>query len=133
MSKQMIEMTAASGPVAEPRRLSTGLAAGGSVLGALAMSSCCVVPLLLFSLGVGGAWIGRLTALAPYQPYFFAVTAFNLAYGYWLVYRARRRSCDPGTACARPSTNRVMLSALVTATLLVAAALAVDLLPALIS
>ena len=49
------------------------LAAGG-VLGAIAASSCCIVPLALFGLGVGGAWIGNLTALAPYQPIFVAVT-----------------------------------------------------------
>lgn len=30
------------------------LLAGGSVLGAVAMSSCCIVPLALFSLGVTG-------------------------------------------------------------------------------
>ncbi len=30
----------------------------GSVIGALAMSSCCILPLVLFSLGVTGAWLG---------------------------------------------------------------------------
>src|SRR5258708_21257504 len=44
------------------------LAAVGGILGALAASSCCIVPLILFSLGIGGAWIGNLTALAPYKP-----------------------------------------------------------------
>ena len=43
---------------------------GGSVLGAVAMSSCCILPLALFSLGVTGAWIGNLTALYPYKLYF---------------------------------------------------------------
>ena len=47
------------------------LAAGG-VIGALATSSCCIVPLVLFGLGVSGAWIANLTRLAPYQPYFIA-------------------------------------------------------------
>jgi mercuric ion transport protein len=32
-----------------------GLAAAGGVLGALAASSCCMVPLVLFALGIGGA------------------------------------------------------------------------------
>jgi mercuric ion transport protein len=44
------------------------------VLGAIAASSCCVLPLLFVSLGVSGAWIGNLTALAPYQPYILALT-----------------------------------------------------------
>ena len=63
-----------------------GLVAAGGVLGALAASSCCILPLALFSLGIGGAWIGNLTALAPYQPIFVAVTTGILGYGYYLVY-----------------------------------------------
>ena len=59
------------------------LTAGG-VLGALAASSCCIVPLVLFGLGVSGAWIGNLTQLAPYQPYFIAATVACLGGGYWL-------------------------------------------------
>ena len=46
------------------------LVAAGGILGAIAASSCCIAPLVLFSLGISGAWIGNLTALAPYQPYF---------------------------------------------------------------
>src|SRR5208337_1086739 len=50
---------------------------------AVTTSSCCIVPLLLFGLGVSGAWIGTLTRLAPYQPIFVAVTLGCLGYGYW--------------------------------------------------
>ncbi|MGH6880679.1 MAG: mercuric transporter MerT family protein, partial [Hypericibacter sp.] len=46
----------------------TELIAAGGVLGALAAMSCCILPLVLFALGISGAWIGNLTALAPYQP-----------------------------------------------------------------
>ena len=42
-----------------------GLIAAGGVLGALAATSCCIIPLVLFTLGIGGAWIGNLKALAP--------------------------------------------------------------------
>jgi len=45
------------------------LMAVGSLAGALAASSCCILPLVLFSLGVSGAWIGNFTRLAPYQPF----------------------------------------------------------------
>lgn len=41
----------------------TRLVAAGGILGALAASSCCIIPLVLFSLGISGAWIGNLTAL----------------------------------------------------------------------
>ena len=50
-------------------------AAAGGILGALAASSCCILPVVLFTLGISGAWIGNLTALAPYQPIFLAATA----------------------------------------------------------
>ncbi len=50
------------------------LVAAGGILGAIAASSCCIAPLVLFSLGISGAWIGNLSALAPNQPYFIAAT-----------------------------------------------------------
>jgi mercuric ion transport protein len=102
------------------------LVAAGGVLGAVAASSCCIVPLVLFSLGVSGAWISNLTRLAPYQPIFVVVTLACLGYGYWLVRRARRTACAEGAACSRPLPNRVVTIALVAATLLVAAAVAFD-------
>lgn len=108
------------------------LVAAGGILGAVAASSCCIVPLLLFSLGVSGAWIGNLTRLAPYQPYFIAVTLACLGYGYWLVRRAHRTACAEGAACSRPLSNKVVTTALIVATLLVAAALAFDFLAPLI-
>jgi mercuric ion transport protein len=98
----------------------------GGVLGALAASSCCIVPLALFGLGVSGAWIGNLTRLAPYQPYFIAATVACLGAGYWLVYRSRKIACADGEACARPLPNRIVETGLILATLLVIGALAFD-------
>jgi len=104
----------------------TKLIAAAGILGSVAASSCCIIPLLLFSLGVSGAWIGNLTRLAPYQPLFIAVTLVSLCCGYWLVLRTRRTACAAGAACARPLPNKVVTLALVIATLLVAAAVVVD-------
>lgn len=98
------------------------LVAVGGILGAFAASSCCIVPLVLFSLGVGGAWISNLTALAPYQPLFTAATAGILGYGFYLVYWKPARACAGGTA--RPISSRIVRLSLWGATLLVAAALA---------
>ncbi|MBL4872564.1 MAG: hypothetical protein JKY41_04030 [Rhodobacteraceae bacterium] len=56
----------------------TRLIAAGGILGALGASACCVVPLILFSLGISGAWISNLTALAPYKPIFITIT-----FGFW--------------------------------------------------
>jgi len=95
----------------------------GGILGALAASSCCILPLGLFGLGASGAWIGNLTRLAPYQPYFLAFAVANIAYGAWRVYKARQVACEPGMACARPVNTRIVTSGLVLSALLVAAAL----------
>src|SRR6266853_1980046 len=64
--------------IADNRRRQSLMAAGG-LLGAIAASSCCILPLALFGLGVSGAWIGNFTRLAPYQPCFVAATAVMAA------------------------------------------------------
>ncbi len=102
-----------------------GLAATGGVLGALASASCCVVPFVLFTLGAGGAWIGNLTALAPYQPYFFAFTFVFLAAGFVMVYRRPRPAGGAeGASCPRPASSRLVKGMLWGASGLVALALA---------
>ncbi|HHE08186.1 MAG TPA: mercury transporter MerT [Chlorobaculum parvum] len=92
--------------------------AAGGILGALAASTCCIVPLILFSLGVSGAWVGNLTALEPYKPIFIAITLGFLGYGYWMVYR-KPRTCAEGAACARPLPNRPVKTGLWAATILI--------------
>jgi mercuric ion transport protein len=118
-------------PIAGTRRRQRLMAAGG-LLGALAASSCCIVPLALFGLGVSGAWIGNLTRLAPYQPFIIAATLACLGCGYWLVYRPSRLECAGGQACARPLSTRSVKTGLIVATILVLAALAFDFLAPLL-
>ena len=101
-----------------------GLFASGGALGAIAMSSCCILPLALFSFGVTGAWIGNLAALYPYKPYFLVVTAVFLTAGFWKVYRKPAAECAKGSYCASPVSHRVNKVILWSATLLVLAALA---------
>jgi len=102
------------------------LLAAGGVLAALAASSCCILPLALFALGVSGAWIGNLTRLAPYHPYFIAATVACLAGGYAVRYRARKLACTEAELCARPMSNRLVAGGLIIATILVVGALAFD-------
>jgi mercuric ion transport protein len=102
------------------------LMATGGLLGALAASSCCILPLVLFFLGVSGAWIGNFTRLARYQPYFIGATLLFLGCGYWLVYRSGTRARVEGETCARPLPNRIVKASLILATILVAAALGLD-------
>ena len=102
------------------------LIAAGGLVSALAASSCCILPLALFGLGVSGAWIGNFTRLAPYQPWFIGATVAFLGYGYWLVYRSSRLACADGEACASPLPNRIVKAGLILATILVVAALGLD-------
>ncbi len=101
-----------------------GLVAAGGVLGALAAASCCIVPVVLFSLGATGAWIGNLTALAPYQPVFVTVTAGFLGIGFYMVYRRPKAASADGAPCARPIRARIVKAALWSSVALTAAALA---------
>jgi mercuric ion transport protein len=105
-----------------------GLLAAGGVVGAVLASSCCIGPLLLVSLGVSGAWIGNLTALAPYQPVFLAVTAVFLAAGFWRVYRKPKVVCEEGGYCASPGSGTVLKAALWAATVLALLAVAINVL-----
>lgn len=115
------EMKAAGLQPSEMSGKTRWIAAGG-IMGALAASTCCIVPLILFSLGVSGAWVGNLTALEPYKPIFIIVTLGFLGYGYWLVYR-KPEVCVDGAACARPLPNRLVKSALWVSTVLILVAL----------
>lgn len=104
-----------------PKRL---IAAGG-VIGAILASTCCIAPLLLLTLGVSGAWMGNLTALAPFQSYFITATLIFLAAGYWYVYWKPRQACEDDSYCASPAADRVVKIALWIATALIAVALGV--------
>lgn len=101
------------------------LAAGG-VLGAIAASSCCLLPLALVSLGVTGAWIGSLSALAPYKPFFVSGAVALIGYGFYLVYWKPQQACAEGDACARPLPNRSTKLMLWVAAVLVLTAVAFD-------
>lgn len=86
-----------------PRTGKASMIAAG--LAAIGASLCCVGPLVLLSLGVGGAWISHLTALEPYRPIFIAVTLLFLFLAFRKLYLTPRR-CAPGDACALPATLR---------------------------
>jgi mercuric ion transport protein len=96
--------------------------AAGAILGALAASTCCALPLLLVSVGISGAWIGTLTRLAPYQPVFVGLAAVCIAGGFWPIYGRDRPVCanqDCGMPVPRWATKTALW--LGTAIVLVAA------------
>ncbi|MGJ4944794.1 mercuric transporter MerT family protein [Bradyrhizobium sp. HKCCYLS1011] len=58
-------MTIKLKPIVGGSEHGTTLMAAGGLLGALAASSCCILPVVLFSLGISGAWIENFTQLSP--------------------------------------------------------------------
>jgi len=122
MSTAMTDHTPATPTEHEDR--SGWLATGAGVFGALAMSSCCILPLVLVSFGVTGVFIGQLTALYAYKWVTFSLATLALAYGFWKAYRpVPKDACTDGT-CAHPVDRRLMRGLLWGALIIVLLALA---------
>jgi mercuric ion transport protein len=68
---------------------------------AVGASLCCVGPLVLLALGVGGTWTANLTALEPYRPVFVGFTLLFLGLAFHRLYLVPQ-VCRPGTSCADP-------------------------------
>jgi mercuric ion transport protein len=79
------------------------LVVGG--LAAILASACCLGPLVLVTLGLGGAWIGNLRALEPYRPVFLAAALVAMFSAYRRIYRPTVE-CKPSEVCALPETKR---------------------------
>lgn len=100
---------------------SAGISAVVGLTTGLASLSCCVLPLVLFSLGTGGAWLGRLGALSVYQPYFIGVAVLSVTLGAWQWRRAQIACRIDG--CAMPLSQYLLSGALVLAMLSIVIAL----------
>ena len=84
----------------------TKLALAGAALAGIGASACCVGPFLLLSLGIGGAWIGHLTALEPYRPIFVGLTILFLGLAIRKLYLVPQ-SCAVENHCVADRTRRV--------------------------
>ena len=82
---------------------SAALAVGG--IAALLVGACCVGPLVLVAIGLGGAWLSNLTALDPYRPIFAAIALVSLAIAWRRIYRPAGE-CKPGDACSVPAVRK---------------------------
>ena len=79
----------------------------GGVIAAIAASLCCIGPLVLVMLGVGGAWVANLAVLEQFGPYFLGAAIIALFFAWKKIYRAPAAACTPGSLCAMPQTNRI--------------------------
>ncbi len=86
---------------ARPER--AALATGG--VAALLTGTCCVVPLVLVSIGAGGAWLSYLRAFEPYKWMAIGVAVVALAFAWRRIYRPAAE-CKPGEVCAVPQVRR---------------------------
>ena len=102
-----------------------GVAALGAVtgLGALAASSCCVLPIVLGGLGAGAGAFTILGLLAPLRAPLMVASTLTVLVG-WFLYARRPlgAACGPGPSCPVPRRSPAALVLLGLATLLVAAA-----------
>jgi mercuric ion transport protein len=88
------------------------LFASGGLIAAILASSCCVLPVVLVTIGVSGAWIGNLTALEPYNPIFAAIAIAAIGLGFWQVYVRTPRACAAGDECSTPRSQALTKVAL---------------------
>ena len=102
---------------------STKLLNAGAIGSAIAASICCVGPLALALLGLGGGAL--LLKFAPYRPYFLGVAALFLGAAFYLTYRRPApEDCEPGSVCAIPANRKGQKIALWIVTVIVAIAAA---------
>lgn len=74
-----------------------------AVLAAIGASVCCVGPLVLLALGIGGTWVGNLTVMEPYRPIFIGLTLLFFGLSFRKLYLVPQ-VCAPDTPCADPRT-----------------------------
>lgn len=64
-------------------------------VGAVGVSSCCVLPLVLSAAGLSGAWLGELPGLIAYRNYFLTVATLALAAAWAFALWRRHAKCTP--------------------------------------
>lgn len=72
-----------------------------STIAAIGASACCVLPLVLLMLGIGGAWVAQLAKLEPLRPVFVVATLIFLILAWHKLYRAPQ-ACSTEQVCADP-------------------------------
>jgi mercuric ion transport protein len=70
-----------------------------SVLAGIGASLCCVGPLVLLSLGIGGSWMATLTVFEPVRPVFMGVALLFIGLTFRKLYLTTHL-CEPGRPCA---------------------------------
>jgi mercuric ion transport protein len=81
-----------------------------AALAAFVGASCCVLPLVLASAGLAGAWIANLEIFVVYRIYITLVALVVIAIGWWI---ALRRRSSRGTLIVLGCATVLVLGALI--------------------
>jgi mercuric ion transport protein len=82
----------------------------GGLAAAFGVASCCGLPFMLATLGLGTAWLGGFALLAaPHRPFLLAAATLCLAGAAVLLLRQRAVVCAPGAVCTRPAIRRLTM------------------------
>src|SRR5882672_9176681 len=96
----------------KPDAESTSIIAGA--ISALGASACCMLPLALVSIGIGGAWIAQLRELERFYPVFVGLAIAAFAYAFYRLY-LKPAPCAPDATCATPVTRIAFWATLIAA------------------
>jgi mercuric ion transport protein len=76
----------------------------GGLVAAFGVASCCALPFMLATLGLGTAWLGGFALLAaPHRLFLLAAATVCLTGAAVLLWRQRAAVCVPGAVCTRPT------------------------------
>jgi mercuric ion transport protein len=93
--------------------------AAGGVLASLGVSAaCCLLPFVMLSVGVAGAWVTALDALAPHKWIFITLTVALLSYGFYAMYFRPKTNCAAEVNCDTRNSGRSVRVGLWVATIL---------------
>jgi len=94
-------------------------ATAGGVLAALGIcAACCLLPFVLLSVGVAGAWVSGLDAFAAYKWPLIGLAVLLLGHGFYAAYVNPGHACSAGAACEVCGSSRTVRIGLWIATML---------------
>lgn len=84
----------------------------GGIAAAFGVASCCALPILLTTAGLGAGWLGGIALVAGlYRTVLLCLSALFLIDGTILLWQQQRRAmtCGPDGVCTPPAVRAVLL------------------------
>lgn len=93
----------------------------GGIVAAFGVASCCALPILLTTAGLGTAWLGGVATLAaPYRTFLLCLSALSLIAGAVMLGHIQQRaiSCGAKGTCTPLTLRIALLAGLIAGTVL---------------